>query len=631
VFNAALVSETSGSVYALVKDMNLALLAAMADAIEWPDVSFMQGWMQGFPIVGAIPDSYLFRPCIRDATLSLGATFSPASNGKWSKDIRRSIKRFADNPENRDYLEALEAVTRTEARKGYVIGPLSRTDVEARFSRCTLRPMRRFGVWQGIDDGRKMRAIDNAAANGANDASSFVETIVCIRVAWIAFVCSLFRKSCISAGMINTVALQLGLDDMAAAYRRVPTSQPQYTVFALWSMARKQIVYYYLHGHCFGHRAAVLNFNRFPHLMVALARGLFAVAVDHYFDDYIIIDSKQGGESAQDAVAGVHALVGQAVEMKKRKPMAPANIALGIYADVSAAHTAGVVSFSPIESRVQQILTMLRDAEAKNRLDPGTAASLLGKLGFLLSACFSKFGRAPCQPLVQRQYFEEATTFTAPLVAMKEFFEFVLPNMPPARTPLYTSTIPPIVVYTDAMYTPGSSPRYSRLGWCIFDPLAAHPLHGWVVVPQHVYSSLAPNLQTYITQTEALAACCPYWSAPGSFRGRQVIHLIDNTSALAGFVHGYASKPDMARLVNIFHLTQFSLDMHVWFEWVPSLCNVADLPSRGTTEDWNEFFEIAPDSQLTQTVIPPFHDWLQPMRRLLEFGRSATRRVSQRV
>ena len=57
----------------------------------------------------------------------------------------------------------------------------------------------------------------------------------------------------------------------------------------------------------------------------------------------------------------------------------------------------------------------------------------------------------------------------------------------------------------------------------------------------------------------------------------------DNTSALAALTKGYSGLPDSARLVHVYHAWAAVTRAHVWFEYVPSDANVADLPSRDMT------------------------------------------------
>ena len=57
-------------------------------------------------------------------------------------------------------------------------------------------------------------------------------------------------------------------------------------------------------------------------------------------------------------------------------------------------------------------------------------------------------------------------------------------------------------------------------------------------------------------------------------------HFIDNTVALSALVHGYSGKPDLAKMVNIAQLQLAGLRASVYFDYVPSKANIADLPSR---------------------------------------------------
>ena len=41
---------------------------------------------------------------------------------------------------------------------------------------------------------------------------------------------------------------------------------------------------------------------------------------------------------------------------------------------------------------------------------------------------------------------------------------------------------------------------------------------------------------------------------------------------------------DLAHMANAFHLTTCGMRTHTWLDYVPSLANIADLPSRGDFE-----------------------------------------------
>lgn len=53
--------------------------------------------------------------------------------------------------------------------------------------------------------------------------------------------------------------------------------------------------------------------------------------------------------------------------------------------------------------------------------------------------------------------------------------------------------------------------------------------------------------------------------------------------ALSAYVHGYSGKQELAKTVNVFYLQMVALRASVYFDYVPSKANIADLPSRGNT------------------------------------------------
>ena len=73
-----------------------------------------------------------------------------------------------------------------------------------------------------------------------------------------------------------------------------------------------------------------------------------------------------------------------------------------------------------------------------------------------------------------------------------------------------------------------------------------------------------------------------YFSLPkAALRDREVIHFVDNTSALAGLLKGGSPKRDSARMLAMLHLHLTAMRTSLWWEYVPSKANIADGPSRG--------------------------------------------------
>ena len=610
-------SLMTGSPRQISSQMNLPFMAACVAAIGWPDVLCVRRWFLGHAVVGDIPDTGLFRPKFTDFEVQPDAVFTPASNRVWNNDLAGSLasggKRAAADPELRASLEGVESATAKEVRAGVVRGPFSARALDDRFGKGKWRAQRRFGVLQGLeDDGSpKIRAIDNSSGNSCNAATRTYETIAPPSFAFVALVCRLFLAAFRQLAR-PLLALALGLDDMSRAYRRVPVATPWLTVFAIWSFRRRRVEYYYLDGHCFGFVSAVLNFNAFPHLVCALCRVFFAVPCDHFFDDYMLVDLGLAGMCGQMCLALVHVLLGQSVEPKKRKPMGPRNVGLGVHLDLSLAHSSLVVLASPTPDRVTRLLAELSGCRASDFLSPAMASSLRGKLGFVFGTSYYRFCFAAMQPLLQREYYDSDTAFSPMLCETHDFLSCVLPALPPMRLRLQPDDTPPLLVYTDAMFSPASPDAmpFVRIGWCVFDPITRLAFHSHYVLPDWYYQFFAQGKLTYIMQGEGVGALAPLLSLPSFFRGRSVVQFQDNTGALSALVHGYASKPDMSRIVNAFHIAQFLLQARVWFEWIPSDANLADLPSR---VEYDEYFRAVPGSIWVPTVLPSLADWLAPL------------------
>jgi hypothetical protein len=608
-FSASIAALSPPHVHELVKDVNLAFLAAFVDAVEWPHTAIIRDLTLGFTIVGDIPDTGLFRLVHRPATAP-ASTLLPKSNRIWRKEsvvprLEREAKR--GSAAQREAARAVEAATDKELAKGYVKGPYNAKQLHKLFGKNKWRPQVRFGVVQGD----KVRPIDNAKAALLNAASRTLETIACITFEFPALVARIFFSVCCSLGL-PMLALLLGLDDIRAAYRRIPVRQPQFTVFAIWSFRRGRVEYYWMPGHNFGLASSVLNFNAFPAVMVCMARSLLALPCGHYFDDYMLIDLLSAGGLGQACLATLHLLVGIDLEPTKSESMSPCNKALGVYVDVSRIHyTYKVFAFSSPE-RVQNILAMLRKARDADLLDPGTASMIRGKLGFVLTSSFSRVARAATQPLVQREWHDTDYSFSPALHAMLDFFEYILDRLPDLEIDLVRETRPPLIIYSDAMFTPASRrrERYSRAAWVVIDPVSGEVYHSDRVLPPSFFAALAPDDTTYILQAELVAAISVYYSLPRLLAQRPVIHFIDNTGALSLLVHGYSSRADCARLVNSFHVLHCSLRCKTWFDWVPSAANISDLPSRG---EYAQYFAALPSSRWRDFALPPFETLMAPL------------------
>ena len=97
---------------------------------------------------------------------------------------------------------------------------------------------------------------------------------------------------------------------------------------------------------------------------------------------------------------------------------------------------------------------------------------------------------------------------------------------------------------------------------------------------------------------ELLAGASVYASYPASdFAGWDVVHYIDNTSALYSLSKGYSAKPDSLLIIQAFLALDLAIGANIWFNYVATKANVVDLPSRG---------DIGEMERCIQSVLPAF-------------------------
>ena len=107
---------------------------------------------------------------------------------------------------------------------------------------------------------------------------------------------------------------------------------------------------------------------------------------------------------------------------------------------------------------------------------------------------------------------------------------------------LRPSDVPPLVVYTDAMFTPRTPHPLMRIGWCVHDPISGRSWHSDLELSPEYFTLFVPGMKTYICQGEGIGAVAPALSLPGLFRGRHVVQFNDNSGALSSLINGYTPR-----------------------------------------------------------------------------------------
>ena len=144
---------------------------------------------------------------------------------------------------------------------------------------------------------------------------------------------------------------------------------------------------------------------------------------------------------------------------------------------------------------------------------------------------------------------------------------------------------------------------------------------------------MVPGKKTYIGQLEAAAAASVLETLPPDMlQDRQVMMWIDNLSAKYGLQKGYSKVADSGRIVNAFGVKRAALRCDIWFEYVPSEQNIADLPSRGRLAELEVIMELVSGSDwecvyYPELKLPDVSSWSAHLRAVRAIGGGSPRRA----
>lgn len=579
----------------------LALVAALIKAGGWPDAEYVVCRVAGFPAINNYCDSGLFRTVEEPQKVRPGEMSNGPHNDGVEGQLVRDFRVAQHDPAKMRALELITRKTRDEVSPPpgsedppTAFGPYTREEVVELFGEEP-RALHRFAIEQGYDEDGvtiKWRVCDNAKASHTNEMLGVHETISCEDASFPILVAALFARAFGDC----PEPLHHATDDIGKAYRRLMCAHPEYSVVAIWDTDIEGVAYYTMYGHNFGLKSAVLSFNRHSQLLSWVARAWFGVPNAAYFDDVDTTEPLYCGKSGKAAIHRLGQLMLTPFSSKKDKAFSPARAFLGVVSDLRGA-VQGWAEMRPKPERVEKIVHTCERVCEVGVLPSGLCASLCGKVEYTAnSAAFGRVGRAPLAVLREWQHGEGRRSGARISDAVREALQFFVQLLPllPARRFFFgrkRRRLPPIILYTDAMYDPAKTPA-GMVGVVIYDPVdqGRRPeereskwRYATAGVPPELIAKFRPREQ-YVGQLEVLAGVAAYTSRPAQFAGRDVIHFIDNTGALVGLAKGYSRDVDSARLISVFHTMNAAVRANVWFEYVPSAANIADLPSRDDLE-----------------------------------------------
>ena len=367
---------------------NPAFVALLTALLRWPDHGQASCFVHGFPIVGDVAFSGVFR------LVPTPAEAPPESVSDWLlRDAQRAVHDLLHLPPPR-YADDILAQTLAERDKGFCSDLLTKDQVDCLFGPGGWRPMERFLLRQG--DG-KARLVDNCRKTEHN----------AIHTVSVDFVASSIRDvfqalkvhGHVSDELTPWLNVRLGTDDLPDAYRGHPVQESHMPLSVVAIFVPKQgWRFTVLYGLAYGLEAAVVAFNRLPLLGVAAARRCASSLCAAYFDDELSLELLLGADVSRPGLHLVFSLLGSPPQPQKCFLPAANRHYLGTSVHVGDALLTGVVRFQPKFLTKCKALGILHEVLSSGRLERDVAGKLRGDLQSLFSMVSVRLLRQDCRP-----------------------------------------------------------------------------------------------------------------------------------------------------------------------------------------------------------------------------------------
>ena len=624
---------------AYFEPINVAYVAAMTNALRLPDTDLAMRLLLGAKVAGDLPATKAWDARFKPG--SLGMRFEDLPHGQWNEWLHGDIERRATRSgQARETAEIIRARTASEIDAGLSDGYWEKEDLDERYGVNGWRALRRFAVPQAD----KIRVCDDAKESLVNAGSNTRDKLRLVEADFPARMAKLYAEAIgESSGGLDLIH---GTEDIAAAYRKVPSDSMAFTTIAMYNTRAlprpgeepngqgfcPRVQYVQMPGMPFGLTSSVTTFCSAATFAAHCARRLLAATTEGFVDDFSIVGMAAWDDAPQRAMVKLMRAIGLPFSGEKHERMAPINVFCGVISDFTRLRKEGIVMVYVSQKRKNKLRIDLE--RARSGLTPKAARRLVGKLGFTLCWSFGRVGRAALQPLQARADSDADESFVDwALLRSINFLSAIV-----ARLPRRTIKVEhdaegrmPICVWSDARYEADAEDP-AEGGFIIYVPGEDGEEDEWIacthVTPTEVVGAWEYRKQ-YIGQLEILYAVAPYFTVPEVFAGREVLHFIDNTSACAALIKGYSRAIDSGLIVNAFHAFNVGIQADVWFEYVRSKANIADFPSRDAWEElWQAFESVGVDNRKVRWVeceLPPIfslqapaHAWIGAAEARLE-------------
>ena len=438
---------------------------------------------------------------------------------------------------------------------------------------------RRFGIRQSSGEVVKIRLIDDFTASNVNQTVQVENAPKLHTLDIVAALCmELLRQHGDTEWMGKTI-------DLSSAYRQLGVSPRSRWVsyIAVYDPSTKSAKIYSMRALPFGASRSVYSFLRVAHSLWWLGCVSLKFPWSSFFDDFITLCRKSEVPTMEIATKQFFRLLGWLVsEGDKNLPFASTFKALGVEIDCSQWRS-GLVLFRNTRKRIDELKTTIEQAMKTGKLGPKSALGLRGRMQFAKSQIWGRSAKLCLSAITAHAYSDRGESLTDHAIACLQAF---VDSLVAARPREITATWDkPMLLFTDASFNPDESHWPCGLGGVLCDETGRQLAAISISLTGSDLKTLGyPLKSTVIFEAEllALVLCVKLWRK--MLRNRPCVMYVDNNGARDVAISGSARTWPGSALVSALLKQEDAACLTAWHARVPSSSNIADAPSRNSSQ-----------------------------------------------
>ena len=540
----------------------------------------------GFKVVGALDKTGVFAEKPRQAATSLECLWRTA------RATRSVVHSGLGKTGDRQLDEEVVKVTADEVERGWLKGPYTTEQLDQDLGLWV--PARRFAIRQGDS----IRAIDDYTVGGQNAATSVGDKMDLSGIDTVVSIARLLKRSVLeddfaidlSDGTRREGRVHQSLRahpevagrewDLAKAYRQLASwpGHRSFNVVATYNVNTDSIEHYVQPVLAFGATSSVQNFCWTARALWHILVGHVGMIASHYVDNFPVVMFVALADAAKTTIDEFFDLLGW--RTKNLEDFA------GVFPCLGTVVHLGEFG-APIEvrnkvTRMDEIMSTIRDLRVSGRFTRAAARSLRGRLGFARAQVFGRIGAPALRMLTA--YAEGHDEHEQSAIFLLDLLEWLVKSFvdsKPRQVPLRYGS--PAILFTDGCCEDmGGEFPHVGIGAVLYLPDCDHPMIYSMNVGNELLSRwTASGRRQLIGQAEILPIVISKLVWANLLRDMALVTYVDNDSALHAVVGGYTSVHDSAVLIHAAAHMDMLIGCHQWVARVPSLSNPAAGPWQG--------------------------------------------------